>query len=89
MLSTYDDKSKSVVWPKGRGGGFKTFQESIELLGHQDRTVDILKLTVKVVNGQHTRTGLVLVSLFLKPVSKIDKPTSDIISPVWHYLSRS
>ena len=44
MLSTYDDKSKSVVWPKGRGGGFKTFQESIELLGHQDRTVDIFKI---------------------------------------------
>jgi hypothetical protein len=44
LVSTYDKKSKSVVWPKGRGGGFKTFQESIELLGHQDRIIDIFKI---------------------------------------------
>lgn len=41
LLSTYDN-SKSVVWPKGRGGGFKTFPETLELLGHQNRTIDIL-----------------------------------------------
>ena len=44
LVSTYDLKSKSVVWPKGRGGGFKTFQESLEILGHKDRTVDIFKI---------------------------------------------
>mmetsp|Transcript_1154 Transcript_1154/g.2523 ORF Transcript_1154/g.2523 Transcript_1154/m.2523 type:complete len:315 (-) Transcript_1154:260-1204(-) len=44
LVSTYDLKSKSVVWPKGRGGGFKTFQESLEILGHKDRTIDILKI---------------------------------------------
>jgi len=44
LVSTYDKKHKSVVWPKGRGGGFKTFQESLEILGHQNRTVDIFKI---------------------------------------------
>ena len=44
MKSTYDFESKSVVWPKGRGGGFKTFQETIDELGHQDRTIDLFKI---------------------------------------------
>ena len=43
LRSTYDD-SKSVVWPKGRGGGFKTFPETMELLGHTNRVIDILKI---------------------------------------------
>ena len=44
LVSTYDKNHKSVVWPKGRGGGFKTFQESLDILGHQNRTVDIFKI---------------------------------------------
>lgn len=44
LRSTYDD-SKSVVWPKGRGGGFKTFPETLELLGHTNRIIDILKVS--------------------------------------------
>ena len=44
LLSSYDTTSKSKVWPKGRGGGFKTFAESIAILGHQDRTIDIFKI---------------------------------------------
>eukprot|EP00546_Thalassionema_frauenfeldii_P013283 CAMPEP_0178926918 /NCGR_PEP_ID=MMETSP0786-20121207/18842_1 /TAXON_ID=186022 /ORGANISM="Thalassionema frauenfeldii, Strain CCMP 1798" /LENGTH=353 /DNA_ID=CAMNT_0020602179 /DNA_START=9 /DNA_END=1070 /DNA_ORIENTATION=+ len=43
LRSTYDD-SKSVVWPKGRGGGFKTFPETLQELGHVGRTIDILKI---------------------------------------------
>lgn len=44
MKSTYDE-SPSVVWPKGRGGGFKTFPETMELLGHHaNRTIDLLKI---------------------------------------------
>lgn len=43
LKSTYDDSS-SVVWPKGRGGGFKTFPETLDLLGHQNRTIDIFKI---------------------------------------------
>eukprot|EP00592_Proboscia_alata_P001413 CAMPEP_0194378158 /NCGR_PEP_ID=MMETSP0174-20130528/34406_1 /TAXON_ID=216777 /ORGANISM="Proboscia alata, Strain PI-D3" /LENGTH=314 /DNA_ID=CAMNT_0039159983 /DNA_START=32 /DNA_END=976 /DNA_ORIENTATION=+ len=43
LKSTYDN-SKSIVWPKGRGGGFKTFPETLELLGHRNRTIDILKM---------------------------------------------
>ena len=42
LRSTYDLQAKSVVWPKGRGGGFKTFPETLELLGHEDRIIDIL-----------------------------------------------
>jgi len=42
LRSSYDDDSKSVVWPKGRGGGFKTFQETLQELGHDGRTIDIL-----------------------------------------------
>ena len=44
LLSTYNHESKSVVWPKGYGGVYKTFPETIELLGHQDRTIDIFKI---------------------------------------------
>lgn len=44
LASTYDKNSKSIVWPKGRGGGFKTFQESVEILGHKNRMIDILKI---------------------------------------------
>jgi hypothetical protein len=44
LVSTYDKTSKSVVWPKGRGGGFKTFQESLELLGHTNRVIDLFKI---------------------------------------------
>ena len=43
LRSTYDE-SKSVVWPKGRGGGFKTFPETLDVLGHNNRTIDILKI---------------------------------------------
>lgn len=44
MKSSYDD-SPSVVWPKGRKGGFKTFQETMALLGHSNnRTIDLLKI---------------------------------------------
>jgi len=43
LSSTYDS-SKSVVWPKGRGGGFKTIPETQELLGHQGRTIDLFKI---------------------------------------------
>jgi hypothetical protein len=43
LISTYDG-SKSVVWPRGRGGGFKTFPETLELLGHQNRTIDLFKI---------------------------------------------
>ena len=44
MKSTYDLESKSVVWPKGRGGGFKTFQDTLDELGHRDRTIDLFKI---------------------------------------------
>ena len=44
LKSSYDQESKSVVWPRGRGGGFKTFQETLELLGHQNRIIDIFKI---------------------------------------------
>lgn len=44
LQSTYDNVSKSVVWPKGRGGTFKTFQETIEILGHKDRVIDLFKI---------------------------------------------
>eukprot|EP01083_Nonionella_stella_P074192 201125_1 len=44
MKSTYDLTSKSVVWPKGQGGGFKTFQDTLEELGHSDRTIDLFKI---------------------------------------------
>lgn len=44
MKSTYD-KSPSIVWPKGRKGGFKTFPETMELLKHHaNRTIDLLKI---------------------------------------------
>lgn len=43
LLSTYDD-SKSVVWPKGRKGGFKTFPETLDILGHVGRTIDLFKI---------------------------------------------
>jgi hypothetical protein len=44
MKSTYDN-SPSVVWPRGRKGGFKTFQDTMALLGHSDnRTIDLLKI---------------------------------------------
>mmetsp|Transcript_19245 Transcript_19245/g.22240 ORF Transcript_19245/g.22240 Transcript_19245/m.22240 type:complete len:378 (+) Transcript_19245:42-1175(+) len=43
ISSTYDD-SKSVVWPKGRKGGFKTLPETLQLLGHQGRTIDMFKI---------------------------------------------
>jgi len=42
--SAYDTESKSVVWPKGRGGGFKTFSETLKELGHENRTIDIFKI---------------------------------------------
>lgn len=44
IASSYDTESKSVVWPKGRKGGFKTFQETLRELGHEDRTMDIFKI---------------------------------------------
>lgn len=44
LVSTYDDKSKSVVWPKGRNGRFKTFPETLRELGHENRTIDIFKI---------------------------------------------
>jgi len=43
LVSTYD-ATKSVVWPKGRGGAFKTFPEIIDILGHRNRTIDVLKI---------------------------------------------
>jgi len=43
FLSSYDD-SASVVWPKGRGGEFITFHESLRVLGHSNRTIDIFKI---------------------------------------------
>ena len=43
LKSTYDN-SKSVVWPKGYGGGYKTFPETLKFLGHTNRTIDILKI---------------------------------------------
>ena len=43
LLSTYDS-SKSVVWPKGRKGGFKTFPETLDLLGHRNRTIDVFNI---------------------------------------------
>ena len=44
IKSSYDLESKSVVWPKGRRGGFKTFEETLDLLGHHNRTVDLFKI---------------------------------------------
>ena len=44
MASTYDKKSQSRVWPAGRGGEFKTFPETIKLLGHEDRIIDLFKI---------------------------------------------
>lgn len=44
FVSTYDKESKSVVWPKGRGGGFKTFPDTLKELGHENRTIDIFKI---------------------------------------------
>ena len=39
MKSTYDE-SPSVVWPRGQKGGFKTFPETMALLGHDyNRTI--------------------------------------------------
>lgn len=43
LKSTYDD-SKSVVWPKGYGGSYKTFPETLDFLGHNNRIIDILKI---------------------------------------------
>jgi len=43
LTSTYDD-SKSVVWPAGFGGEYKTFAEIMEQLGHKNRIIDILKI---------------------------------------------
>lgn len=43
LSSTYDS-SKSVVWPKGRNGSFKTIPETLELLGHIGRTIDLFKM---------------------------------------------
>lgn len=43
LRSTYDD-SKSVVWPKGKKGGFRTFPETRAALGHENRTLDVLKI---------------------------------------------
>jgi len=42
--SSYDTESKSVVWPKGRGGGFKTIQETMKELGHEGKKIDIFKI---------------------------------------------
>lgn len=44
MKSTYDDKGRSRVWPKGQGGDFKTFPETIKLLGHENRIIDLFKI---------------------------------------------
>lgn len=44
MNSSYDFESKSVVWPKGRNGVFKTFEETLDLLGHHNRTIDLFKI---------------------------------------------
>ena len=44
IVSSYDQESKSVVWPKGRGGGFKTFAQTLEELNHKDRIMDIFKI---------------------------------------------
>ena len=44
MKSSYDLESKSVVWPKGRGGVFNTFDETLDKLDRRDRTIDIFKI---------------------------------------------
>ena len=38
-----------VVWPKGRGGGFKTFPKTLEFLGHTNRIIDVLKVSSKIL----------------------------------------
>ena len=48
LRSSYDEESKSVVWPKGRKGGFKTFQETLDELGHAGRTIDILSTFILI-----------------------------------------
>jgi len=32
------------VWPLGRGGGFKTIQETLKDLGHEERIIDVFKI---------------------------------------------
>jgi phosphomannomutase len=44
LLSTYDRDNKSKVWPAGHGGAFKTLPEILKDLGHEDRTIDVLKI---------------------------------------------
>jgi hypothetical protein len=44
LLSTYDTDNKSKVWPAGRGGEFKTFPEILKELGHEQRTINVLKI---------------------------------------------
>jgi hypothetical protein len=44
LLSTYDRDNKSKVWPAGHGGAFKTMPEILKDLGHEQRTIDVLKI---------------------------------------------
>lgn len=44
LSSSYDNESKSIVWPKGRRGGFKTFAETLKILGHEGRVIDLFKI---------------------------------------------
>lgn len=44
ISSTYDRDSKSVVWPRGKGGGFKTMKQTIEELGHANRVIDLMQI---------------------------------------------
>lgn len=44
FVRSLDRQAKSRVWPAGVGGEFKTFQETIEALGHKNRTIDLFKI---------------------------------------------
>eukprot|EP00586_Coscinodiscus_wailesii_P014137 CAMPEP_0172507560 /NCGR_PEP_ID=MMETSP1066-20121228/204629_1 /TAXON_ID=671091 /ORGANISM="Coscinodiscus wailesii, Strain CCMP2513" /LENGTH=254 /DNA_ID=CAMNT_0013285143 /DNA_START=496 /DNA_END=1260 /DNA_ORIENTATION=+ len=44
IKSSYDAQSKSIIWPAGRRGDLKTFQETLKRLGHENRTIDIFKI---------------------------------------------
>jgi len=44
LLSSYNTEQRSNVWPSGRGGGFKTIEETLKELGHEERIIDVFKI---------------------------------------------
>jgi len=44
LISTYEFENKNNIWPKGRGGTFKTLRDIFKELGHENKTIDIFKI---------------------------------------------